>query len=471
MICYNCGAALTHNNFCTNCGADVAKYKKIMSAANIYYNEGLDRANVRDLSGAIESLRQCLKMNKNHVDARNLLGLVYFEMGEYVAALNEWVISKNLRPTKNIADDYIGMLQDNPGKLDTLSQAVKKYNQALSYCYQGTLDLAIIQLKKVLSLNSKFVQARQLLALLYLNNEQWADAKKELVKCQKVDVNNTLTLRYLKEAETVLNINEDGLDIKGKKRIKETVPETVKFVRDNETIIQPVNGYERKSITTVANIIIGIAIGIAVSCLLILPARIAAAREGIDESLKTANEQLDAKTAQITELEQNLKEAQDENDRLNTDLQVYIGEDGTMTAMDSLLNAVNIYLNNPEKVTEVADSLDQIEQAALDQASESFNTVYGLLLSKIGSDVGGSYYDSGMKAYQNETYEDAISDLTKAYSYDNSNGDALFNLGNAYRKSGDTVNAITTYQKVIDEFPDTEMATRAQQYINELNVD
>ena len=184
---------MTEHDFCTNCGAEVGVYKKIMSSANLFYNEGLDRAGVRDLTGAITSLRQCLKMNKNHVDARNLLGLVYFEMGEYVAALSEWVISKNLRPNKNIADDYLNMMQSNPSRLDTINQTIKKYNQALSYCYQGSYDLAIIQLKKVVSLNPKHVQGRQLLALLYLNNEQWEDARKELERCRKIDVNNTIT--------------------------------------------------------------------------------------------------------------------------------------------------------------------------------------------------------------------------------------------------------------------------------------
>ncbi|MDD6202262.1 MAG: hypothetical protein PUB13_04895, partial [Lachnospiraceae bacterium] len=62
MRCFNCGANLTQHDFCTNCGADVARYKKIMGAANLYYNEGLEKASVRDLSGAIVSLRQCLKL-------------------------------------------------------------------------------------------------------------------------------------------------------------------------------------------------------------------------------------------------------------------------------------------------------------------------------------------------------------------------------------------------------------------------
>ena len=111
MICYNCGCNLSEHDFCTNCGVDVSVYKKVLKISNNFYNEGLEKAGVRDLSGAIQSLRQSLKFNKNNVEARNLLGLVYFETGEVVAALSEWVISKNLRPKKNIADDYINVVQ------------------------------------------------------------------------------------------------------------------------------------------------------------------------------------------------------------------------------------------------------------------------------------------------------------------------------------------------------------------------
>lgn len=469
MICYNCGATLTHNQFCTNCGVDVTRYKKIVSSANILYNEGLEKASVRDLSGAIGSLRQCLKLDKSNVDARNLLGLVYFELGEYVAALNEWVISKNLRQNKNIADDYLSMLQDNPTKLDTYSQAVKKYNQALNYCYQGTLDLAIIQLKKVLSLNPKYVQAHQLLALLYLNNEQWEDARRVLLKAQKVDANNTLTLRYLREAQLVLNMDDEHSDSKSKSLKMD--PLKNKREKENDIYSQPILPRDTRTVTTVINVIIGIVIGIAVSYLLILPARITSAQDGMDEKLKAVNEQLDSKTAEIAQLEQDVKSAKGQNEKLSQELEVYIGEDGSVTAMDNLLSAVSRYMDNPDNTSDVASELDQIDESALDMASESFVAVYNKLLGKVGGDVGSTYYDSGMRAYQNETYSDAIADLTKAYSYDNNNGDALFNLGNAYRKSGDIVNAIDTYQKVIEQFPDTEMATRSQQYINELNND
>ena len=458
---------MTQHDFCTNCGADVARYKKIMGAANLYYNEGLEKASVRDLSGAIVSLRQCLKLNKNHVEARNLLGLIFFEMGEAVAAMSEWVISKNLRPAKNIADDYLDTIQNNPSRLETISQTIKKYNQALAYCYQGSLDLAIIQLKKVLSLNPKFVAAHQLLALLYLNAEQWEDARKELERCQKIDINNTTTLRYLNEANAMLAIEEENAPGGGRKK---SVSDTIKYRRGNETIIQPLNHKETKSTTTLINIAVGVVIGLAAACFLILPERIQNAKQGIDENLKAVSEQLDLKTATITELEQNIKTLTSENESLKGQVEAYTGTDGQLTALDSLLNAVDVYCNTPADTQKIAEYLDQINEETVTDASEAFQTVYQFLHERVGTTVGKTYYDTGMEAYQNGAYEDAIRNLSKAFSYDNTNGEALYNLAHAYRKSDDAQNAIETYKKVIELFPGTEKADRSQSYINELST-
>ena len=165
MKCYNCGADLTGDNRCPNCGIDVKVYKKIVMTSNYYYNQGLERSNVRDLSGAIESLKKSLRFDKTNIQARNLLGLVLFETGEAVSAMGEWVISKSLQPKDNDAGRYLDAVQKNPAQLETVNQTIKKYNQALLYCRQNSTDLAIIQLKKVLSLNPKLVKGHQLLAL------------------------------------------------------------------------------------------------------------------------------------------------------------------------------------------------------------------------------------------------------------------------------------------------------------------
>ena len=52
--------------------------KKIMYQSNSWYNDGLRKAQVRDMSGAIVSLQQSLQYNRENIAARNLLGLVYY---------------------------------------------------------------------------------------------------------------------------------------------------------------------------------------------------------------------------------------------------------------------------------------------------------------------------------------------------------------------------------------------------------
>lgn len=468
MNCYKCGYELSEHDFCTSCGADVSLYKKIMYISNRFYNDGLEKANVRDLTGAIASLRQSLKFNKNNVAARNLLGLVYFEMGEVVAALSEWVISKNQQPKKNIADDYINMIQTNPTRLDTINQTIKKYNQALTYCHQDSLDLAVIQLKKVLSLNPKFIRAHQLLALLYINSEEWERAKRELTRCVQIDSNNTMTLRYLKEVDEML-LPEEGVKSGGKK--KNRSDEVRKYQSGNETIIQPVNMKEGKGVGSLLNLGIGLLIGIAIAFFLILPARIQSEKADINDELRIVSEQSDAKSATIDELEQQLTSLQEEKETLEQDLQAYMGKDGNIQYYDLLTKAADAYLTDSSDVMTVADYLDEIDVAKQEdkiEISESYEKLYNTLLALIGPTLGDAYYDTAYEAYQHVDYDVAIPNFEKAFRYDASNGDALYYLADAYKSVGRTEDAREAYRQVIELFPGTLKASKSTTYLEEL---
>ena len=122
MNCIFCGTPLSEHDYCKGCGADTTLLKRIARISNLLYNQGLEKAMVRDLSGAIVCLKRSLKFNKDNIDARNLLGLVYYETGEVVSALSEWVISKNKSTQNNLADVYIDKLQSNKNKLDLINQ-------------------------------------------------------------------------------------------------------------------------------------------------------------------------------------------------------------------------------------------------------------------------------------------------------------------------------------------------------------
>lgn len=461
MFCYNCGCRLSEHDFCTACGADVSLYKRIMHVSNMYYNEGLEKAGVRDLTGAITSLRQSLKFNKNNVEARNLLGLVYFETGEVVAALSEWVISKNLRPEKNIADDYIEKLQSNSGRLDSINQTIKKYNQALVYCAQDSKDLAVIQLKKVLSLNPRFIRAHQLLALLYMDKEEWERAERELKKCMEADKNNLLTLRYLKEVEHMLQPDEGAKQSPRRKK-----EEAVRYQSDNEIIIQPLNVKEPRHSggATLLNLGIGLVIGLAAMYFLVVPAVQSNARQQAQETITKISNESDAKTIRIQELESSVNELNSQIDGLNGQIEGFVGADGTLRTIDLLMETAASYLEDGD-IQAAAANLELIDgNVKVEEMSEGFQQLYQAVFTAIGPQLSAAYYTEGYEFYRTEDYTSAAELLGKAAYYDAANSDALYFLARTYEKMNDRENAILTYDKVIELFPGSEKARSAQRY-------
>ena len=465
IFCYNCGRRLSEHDFCTSCGADVSLYKKVMHVSNMYYNEGLEKAGVRDLSGAVACLRQSLQFNKNNIKARNLLGLVYFEMGEAATALREWVISKNMSPEKNIADEYIDKVRSNSTRLDSINQTAKKYNRALALCNQDSKDLAVIQLRKVLSMNPRFIRAHQLLALLYMEQEEWDRAERELRKCMEIDKNNLQTLRYLKEVEQAL-MPDEGV----KRRRKE---ETVRYQSENEIIIQPLNVREPKrggGFSTVLNMIIGLIIGVAAMYFLVVPAAQSRVRNEEQQTITKISSESDAKTARIQELEGQIEGLNGNVQDLRTEIEGYAGTGGTIQITESLLQIAAEYTETEDKQA-AADQLEalagQVDIAAMPQG---FQRLYQSMNAAIGPDLSEEYYEVGYQQYYTGRYEEAVETLSKAVKYDAANADALYHLGEAYRSSGDTANAITTYDKVIELFPDTENARLAKWRKDNLNA-
>ena len=467
MKCYSCGCALSEKDFCTGCGVDVAHYKKVMYLSNQYYNEGLEKAQVRDLSGAVASLRQSLKLNKNNTNARNLLGLVYFERGEAVAALTEWIISKSYQSEKNIAEDYIAKVQSNPSGLEDMNVSVKKYNQALSYCQQDSLDMATIQLRKVVLTNPKLIPARQLLALLYIRNEEWTKAKKELDACKRIDNGDVLTNRYLKEVDSMLGFEET------KNAGKRKSPDAAIWSKSgNDIVIQPNNPRDTGAWNVFLNIVIGLVIGLAIGWFLLAPIRVNNERAGMDDELTSLREQLNVKTTAVNELTQQIGLLNTDKEVLENKLEDYESSTGLLAAHTSLMQAQIEYNKGAaaDKML-IAEYLDQVDLDFIENvASEEYIILYEGLKQAVGSSVATSFYDSGYEAFRNQDYETAIERLGKAVDYDPNNGEALYALANAYRENKDYVQARKIYVQVIELFPNTEKAIKAQGYIAEIDA-
>ncbi|EJX01670.1 hypothetical protein EVA_10224, partial [gut metagenome] len=287
MNCMNCGAFLTDMDldYCTQCGCNVLIQKKVDYLSKYYYNQGLEKATIRDLSGAITCLRQSLTYNKANIQARNLLGLVYFETGEVVAALSEWVISKNLQSNRNLASEYIDKLQANSNKLAAINETIRKYNHALALCREGHEDMAAIQLRKILSQNSKLIKGYHLLALILMKDHEWNKARRILKKAARIDKTNTTTLRFLKEIDeqTGVTTKLENNKRRGLFHLSSQGEEKEELELETST---PSTVYREKSRTSLfVTLMAGIVAGAAAFWLLAVPA----IRQGI---YKEANQQI-----------------------------------------------------------------------------------------------------------------------------------------------------------------------------------
>lgn len=462
MECYNCGAELTKDDFCPDCGIDVSVYKVIVRTANAYYNEGLSRASIRDLTGAAEYLRASLRYNKNHTEARNLLGLIYFEMGETVEALSQWVISKSLQPRDNIAGKYLDEVQKNPAKLEAVNLTIKKYNQALLYCRQNSCDLAVIQLKKVLSLNPKLVKGHQLLALLYIQDGKYDLAKRELQLVGKIDANNVTTLRYLKEI-SAKEYTEPVAAKKTEKKVEKN-ERTLSYQSGNDTIIQPVEFKDNTASQTIINIVIGLVVGILITCFLIVPSVRRKVKSDVNsevieanDTITTKNQTIDSLQAQIDTLNGQLEEAN--NSSADTESKI-----------DSYQQFLEAYIAFSQGDVDTAGTA--IADVNPDYLEGTARTAYDTINEQVDAQYLQSVYTEGEKAYNSGEYVKAIEDLQKVVDTDESfaDGNAIYYLAQSYRKNGDNENAKIYYQKMVDGYPGTKRAASSQTYLNEMDA-
>lgn len=458
MKCYRCNSTLSENNFCNSCGADVAVYKKVVRLSNAYYNMGLAKAQIRDLTGACELLRRSVRFDKRNTNARNLLGLVYYEMGEAVQALSEWVISKNLQPEKNLADDYIRRLQSNPVRLDTINQTIKKYNLALGYAKQGNDDVAVIQLKKVLNSTPNMVKGHLLLALLYMKKGDFEKAKKPVMKALKIDSNHPLARKYLKAIENELGIknssdreksNREGRKVfSGDGNRTQTEKE---FLSGYDVITPQKSGYKESNsgFMTVINVIIGLVVGVAMAFFLLIPAKEKSLNAGHNKEILKLNSQIDALNNEKSDLEASIQALEDEKEDLSGQLANKGSEnDEIINDYNFLLTAVTYY--NGSDYINCATSLNSIKNG---ERSEAFKTLFNSLKPETYKQAAAAYYESGKTAYYSagtvENWQTAIDNLQQCFNYDFMQInylDAIDKLGSAYEKQ---------YDLALSQSPDT----------------
>lgn len=402
MNCVNCGAFLTDMDldYCPNCGYNVLIQKKVDYLSKSFYNQGLEKASIRDLSGAIACLKQSLIYDKRNIKARNLLGLVYFETGEVVSALSEWVISKNLQPTRNLATEYINKLQANRNRLNAINETIKKYNHALYMCREGHEDMAAIQLRKILSQNPKLIKGYHLLALIQMKNHEWNKARRTLRRAARIDKTNTTTLRFLREVDEQTGVTTN-LEKKGKKGFFHSggsKKQDTDILVPEQVVQRPVYR-SRSRISLFFILMAGIVAGAGAFWLLAVPA----IRQGIykeaNQQIVQYSESLASQAAELTKAQNDAKEATNSADEVTQQL---TSEQAKSTSYQALLQA---YADYQQK--NLDDAALELQNVQADVLSDAQKTIYNTISQAVSSGNTGSDDTSGDGSDDSGDYDES----------------------------------------------------------------
>ncbi len=464
MNCPRCGRPVAkHRKRCEVCGQDISMFERLHRCSNAFYNKGLERAKVRDLSGAVIMLKKSLEMNKENTDARNLLGLVYFELGEAVAALSEWVISKHFQPEHNDADYFMEKVQSDSAAFDSMNQTIKKYNQALINAKQGSDDLAVLQLKKVISMNPRFVQALLLLALLYIKNCDYEKAKRCLAKVQKVDVSNIMVLRYQEEIRLHTQSSEESSGGKSLDELPVSMP------------IVPVSSYkeDKPNFAAFITFFFGILIGVVVIYYMAVPNIRRGIMEQYNQKERDYSATLSASEATIDSLRSNITILETKIDDLERTLR---REEGyVLTDYEPLLSMLSKYQEyrkqdepSREQAAALAEQAGQLDmsQITYDPALQ----LYQEMLTDLEARAAEPFAAQGMEFYTAGDYEAALAAFEQAYRYHKNDPEVIYHLARIYHRLGRTEEARNMYETLIEKHTSSARYQEAVTYLEQLNA-
>lgn len=425
--------------------------QKLVYQSNYWYNDGLKRARIRDMSGAVTSLKKSLQYNRENIAARNLLGLVYYGRGEVGEALVEWILSKNFRSHENIANYYIKKLQENPTELEKVNQAIRKFNQSLSYCYQDGEDLAIIQLKKVVADHPSFLKAYQLLSLLYLHTQQYGKARHTLKEAHRLDTTNDITLRYMHEMN---ELRRNRAVRQAEKEGRKEKPQTVTYNIGNETIIQPASSglKEHSGAMTLINIILGLIMGVAVMWFLIMPAVNSSSAGESNQQVKKFSSQIAEQKAQISALQKELEQYRANSEAVETAQQT------AAATKDSYETVMNIYEHYRAEDMSAAAMAQELLKVNPDSLGTVGRQQYDTMTGNVYERYCKTLYYTARQNFEAANYTEAISNLSTIMQMNEgyNDGQAMWLLAQSYAATGDTQNAQTWTQKVQSAYPDID---------------
>ncbi|NJD03964.1 MAG: tetratricopeptide repeat protein [Ruminiclostridium sp.] len=336
--------------------------------------------------------------------------------------------------------------QNEAGIPDNVRNSVFLYNKAIESLRTGSEDIAIIELKKAISMNPHFYEAMNLLGICYGYTKDNAHAEEIFDRVVKAEKNSVKALRYL----SLLNGGEVDGSIKSRAKKRNTVPVTkdIKSKRDK------LDGRNGKSFTWVRYAVFfsaGILLALLIQTIFFKPEKIEGSPADnniisngkISDEYKTKYEQLLSKNEL---LQRDLDEANKSLDYSKSVMKLY--EIESFVSKKQMENAADMLL-----------LMNTTDFQGEDRAR--FDNLYKSVMPSAAWTV----YNEGYKLYNTKKYQESLKKLSKVELYDPlfSRMDAvLYYSGRCYQLLDDSRNAVALFQKLIDSYPKSNYSTNAK---------
>ena len=442
--------------------AGINRRRKLEQMSNGYYNLSLSLAKERNLSSALNALSIALGLNKKNIDARNLYGLICFEMGEETKALISWVISINISQIGNPAQNYLQKIRNKSAYLEKSQDAISKYNKAISQIKTVNYDMARITLKQAVDIRPHFVKAMLALALLDIREGKSSEAKKLLDNVLSIDRFNTKAITYLEEMKplTEKKARKEKLSVIGSPVKKE---KNVENANNGMPVTEIYKNYS--GMFTAINVGIGLIVGACAMVFLYMPTMKVALNNAHNKEIVEISQQLNDVNLSIETLKS-------ENEGLNEQVNKLTEVNNTSTEnMNYKLLQYVYFLGlikeyNTKNYTRAAEIFSNLDVGQLTDVDNGL----GISVTGTFAEMAPKMRDEGPKLLlkvadglnRSGDFAGAIGYYDAALRISPDYVEAKYKKALAYKTMGDVDTANNLFTEIITNYPDDRFANESK---------
>lgn len=365
---------------------------------------------------------------------------------------------------------------------ENVRSSIVLYNKAIESLKTNSEDIAIIELKKAISLNPHFYEAMNLLGICYAYVNDLSRAEEMFQKVMSGEHNSIQAMEYVKR----LSGGSDSSSSKNSKFAKNTRSNN-QNKRTQTSGIKPLNppsrtvnssspaktsGFSKKVQRLSLNkvIVVMCIVSFILGAFLVYITGFSATNKGqaFKNNASKNDSTIKDKTKDTSKdnSKEQLEQLQLDYDNAKSDLDTSYETINSLKTTNKLLQAENLITKG--KTLDAANILISLKDSLL---SEQDRQLYDTLSLEAYAKAAKNAFDQGYKAFNAKNYQDALKLLqnVQVFAPEYKDMDRVFYyIGKSYAALNDPANAVVAFQKVVDNYPNSKYTKYSSNRIKEL---